>query len=95
MVYRANLEECRRFGNGLILPSGIFIGEGEIEAYLGEKYLGNFDVKNVSKNLDGFLKNVREIREARKRDLGIGPIVSYGEKLEDIAKKKAIKYFRN
>lgn len=94
MVYKAKLEECKRFGNGLILPSGIFVGDGEIEAYLGKEYLGNFDVKSISKNLDEFLENVRKIREVRKRDLGIGSIVSYGERIKDIARKKAIKYFR-
>ncbi len=93
MIYKANLEECKKFGDGLILPDGTFVREGEIEAYLKKIKLGKFNVKNVSNNLNEFLKDVEEVIESRKKDLAIGLIVIYGEKIEDIAKREAKKYF--
>jgi len=87
MGYKVNLEKCKKFGEGLILPDGTFIGGGEIEAYFGKIELGKFEVKNVSNNLENFLKYAREVMEARKKDLGIGPIIIYGEGIRDIANR--------
>jgi hypothetical protein len=93
MSYRAELEKCEVLLNGLLLPDNSFVTTGNIRAYYGSCYLGEYKVEKVIKNLDKFNEEMSKIKRARLKDLALGVIIIYDKDLDEIARLLAKKYF--
>jgi hypothetical protein len=97
MSYVAKLERCKRFGKGLILEDGLFIQNGEVQAYYFSIPLGKYKVENVAKNLENFQREIEPIRKARIEDIklaaSLGSIIIHSPSLKEIVENLAKKYF--